>query len=139
MKKAHYHAYYDLKYHLVFVTKYRNKCLTPEILKRLKEIFEELCEKWEVELLEFNGEEDHIHLLINAHPSLKLSTLINNFKTVSSRKIRKEYKKHFAKYYCKPVLWTRAYFVATTGGAPLEIIKKYIEKQGKRHNSSPSK
>ncbi|MBT8763063.1 IS200/IS605 family transposase [Desulfohalobiaceae bacterium Ax17] len=139
MKRAHYHAVYDLKYHLVLVTKYRNPVLSDQILKRLKEILVALCDKWDVQLLEFNGEKDHVHLLIDAHPSLELSRFINNIKTVTSRKVRKEFAQELAKYYWKPLLWTRAYFIATTGGAPLEVIKQYIEKQGKKPNSSPPK
>jgi len=131
MKRAHHHAKYDLKYHLVLVTKYRKKCITKDMLKRLEEIIKDICKRWDVELLEFNGEEDHIHLLISAHPSMELSKFINNLKTVSSRLIRKEFKEHLSKFYWKPYFWTRAYFIATTGGAPLEIIKQYIQSQEK--------
>ncbi len=129
MKRAHHHAKYDLKYHLVLVTKYRKKCITKEILKRLEEIIRDICKKWDVEVLEFSGEEDHIHLLISAHPSMELSKFINNLKTISSRLIRKEFKEHLSKFYWKPYFWTRAYFIATTGGAPLEVIKQYIQSQ----------
>ena len=80
--------------------------------------------------MEFGGEEDHVHLLISAHPSMDLSKLINNLKTVTSRMIRKKYETHLKKYYWKPVFWTRAYCLITTGGATLDIVKKYIENQG---------
>jgi len=129
MKRAHHHAKYDLKYHLVLVTKYRKKCITKNMLNRLEEIIRDICNRWDVELLEFSGEEDHIHLLISAHPSMELSKFINNLKTVSSRLIRKEFKEHLSKFYWKPYFWTRAYFIATTGGAPLEVIKQYIQSQ----------
>ncbi len=129
MKRAHHHAKYDLKYHLVLVTKYRKKCITKEMLKRLEEIIRDICKKWDVEVLEFSGEEDHIHLLISAHPSMELSKFINNLKTISSRLIRKEFNEHLSKFYWKPYFWTRAYFIATTGGAPLEVIKQYIQSQ----------
>ena len=131
MKRAHHHAKYDLKYHLVLVTKYRKRCITKDMLNRLEEIMKDVCNKWDVEVLEFSGEEDHIHLLISAHPSMKLSKFINNLKTVSSRLIRKEFKEHLSKFYWKPYFWTRAYFIATTGGAPLEVIKQYIQSQEK--------
>ena len=131
MKRAHHHAKYDLKYHLVLVTKYRKKCITKDMLNRLEEIMKDVCNKWDVEVLEFSGEEDHIHLLISAHPSMELSKFINNLKTVSSRLIRKEFKEHLSKFYWKPYFWTRAYFIATTGGAPLEVIKQYIQSQEK--------
>ena len=129
MKRAHHHAKYDLKYHLVLVTKYRKKCITKDMLNRFEEIIKDICKRWDVELLEFSGEEDHIHLLISAHPSMELSKFINNLKTVSSRLIRKEFKEHLSKFYWKPYFWTRAYFIATTGGAPLEVIKQYIQSQ----------
>lgn len=127
----HHYAQYDLKYHLALVTKYRHKVFTEEILERLKEISIELLEKWDCELLEFGGEADHIHLLTSAHPSLELSKLINNLKTVTSRAIRKEYEEHLKPFYWKPVLWTRAYYITSSGGAPLEVIRQYIENQGK--------
>jgi putative transposase len=128
-RRSHFHAVYNLKYHLVLVTKYRRKCITKEILDRLHEIFKEQCENWSVQLVEFNGEEDHVHLLIDAHPSMDLSKFINSIKTVSSRLIRKEFKTHIDKFYWKPFFWTRAYCLLTTGGAPLEVIKKYIQNQ----------
>jgi putative transposase len=129
--KAHHHCLYNLNYHLVLVTKYRRKCFTPDILLYLKEIFQKLSAKWEIEILEFNGEQDHVHLLLATHPNIKMSTLVNNFKTVSSRLVRKKFSKHLSNFYWKPVLWTRAYCLITTGGAILDIIKKYIEKQDK--------
>ncbi|WP_456488873.1 IS200/IS605 family transposase [Caminibacter pacificus] len=129
MKRAHHHAKYDLKYHLVLVTKYRKKCITKDMLNKLEEIIRDICNRWDVEVLEFSGEEDHIHILISAHPSMELSKFINNLKTVSSRLIRKEFKEHLSKFYWKPYFWTRAYFIATTGGAPLEVIKQYIQSQ----------
>lgn len=99
------------------------------MLNRLEEICHNLCEKWEVELLEFNGEKDHVHLLIDMHPNIQPSKFINNLKTVSSRYIRKEFAKELKPFYWKPVLWTRAYCLLSVGGAPLEVLKKYIQNQ----------
>lgn len=113
----------------MLVTKYRRKALNGEIIIRLKEIITDICLKWDCELIEFNGEEDHIHLLLSAHPTMELSKFINNLKTVTSRYIRKEFTEHLKPFYWKPVLWTRAYFICSTGGASLEIIKQYIENQ----------
>ena len=132
-KRSHWHCMYNLNYHLVLVTKYRNKCLTKTLLTELKLIFNNLAQKWDCSIIEFNGEPDHIHLLFSAHPSLDLSKLINNWKTVSSRMIRKKFLKHLTQYYWKPVLWTRAYCLLSTGGVSIEIIKKYIENQGKKN------
>lgn len=127
--RSHWHCVYNLKYHLVFVTKYRKKCFTKTILKRLENIFTEQCLKWDARLLEFGGEQDHVHLMIELHPNIMPSKLVNSLKTVSSRLIRKEFSEHMKKYYWKPTLWTRAYCLLTAGGAPLSILKKYIQKQ----------
>lgn len=129
--KSHYHCVYKLTFHLVLVTKYRRKCFTGEMLARLKEIIIDLCDKWEVDLIEFNGEEDHVHLLIDMHPNIMPSKFVNNLKTVTSRLIRKEYADHLSKFYWKPVLWTRAYCLLTTGGATIDTIKQYIQNQEK--------
>ncbi len=99
------------------------------MLSRLEEICHELCLKWEIELDEFGGEADHVHLLLNMHPNIMPSKFINNLKTVSSRLMRKEFAAHLSKFYWKPVLWTRAYCLISAGGAPLSILKEYIEKQ----------
>jgi putative transposase len=114
----------------VLVTKYRHKVITGEIGKRLEEITKNLLhENFDCELLEFNFEEDHIHLLFETKPQAQISRIVNSLKTVTSRLIRKEYKEYISKYYWKPYFWSHSYFVATTGGATLEIIKKYIQSQ----------
>ena len=118
-----------MKYHLVLVTKYRRKCFTNAMLDRLEEICRKNCHQWEIELVEFGGEADHIHLLLDMHPNIMPSKFINNLKTVTSRLIRKEYADHLKKYYWKPVLWTRAYCLITAGGAPLSTLKQYIQNQ----------
>lgn len=127
--KSHYHCFYKLKYHLVLVTKYRRRCFTAPMLDRLEEICRDLCQKWEVDLEEFGGEADHIHLMLDLHPNIMPSKFVNNLKTVTSRLIRKEFSQHLKMYYWKPVLWTRAYCLITAGGAPLEVLKEYIQKQ----------
>lgn len=127
--KSHYHCVYKLTYHLVLVTKYRKKCLSNEMLNRLEEIVKKNCADWEIDLLEFNGEADHIHLLLEMHPNIMPSKFINNLKTVSSRLIRKEFEEELKPYYWKPVLWTRAYCLLTTGGATIDIIREYIKNQ----------
>lgn len=127
--KSHYHCVYKLKYHLVLVTKYRKKCFTNDMLIRLEEICQRVCDKWEINLDEFGGESDHIHLLLDMHPNLTPSKFVNNLKTVTSRLIRKEFSDHLDNYYWKPVLWTRAYCLITAGGAPIEVLKNYIQNQ----------
>lgn len=124
-----YHCVYALHYHLVLVTKYRRRCLTAPMLDRLREIAAVRCEGWGGKLLEMNGEPDHAHLLVALPPNLDLSNFVNNLKTTSSRLIRKEFSDHLAHVYRKPVFWSRSYCIVSCGGAPLSIIKQYIEQQ----------
>lgn len=128
--KKLYHCSYSLSYHFVFVTKYRRKCFTGAMLDRLKEVVAKLCEDWEAGLIEMNGEEDHVHFLLSLNPKCAPSVVANNFKTVTSRLLRKEFPALRAKYR-EPVLWSRSYFVASVGGAPLSVIKQYIEQQAR--------
>lgn len=127
--RSHYHCVYALKYHLVLVTKYRNKCFTNQILDRLEVLCKNLLETWDCSVLEFGGESDHVHLIIELHPNIEPAKLINSLKTVTSRAIRKEFSEHLSKYYWKPVLWSRAYCLLSAGGAPLEVTAKYIANQ----------
>lgn len=124
-----YHCTYALHYHLVVVTKYRRKCITDPMLHQIEEIARQRCEGWGGELLELNGEADHVHLLVSLPPTVELSKFVNNLKTTSSRLLRRDFKDHLAKFYYKPVFWSRSYCVVSCGGAPLEVIKKYIEGQ----------
>jgi len=124
-----FRSVYTLTAHIVFVTKYRKKVINKSIHERLGTIFSETCSKWETTLLEFNGEDDHIHLLVRYHPQLQLSKFIANLKTVSSRLIRKEFGDYLDQIYRKPVFWTGSYFVASCGGVTVEQLKKYVEQQ----------
>ena len=119
----------DLKAHLVLVPKYRRKVFTDPMLTRLEEVFRDLMKKWEGRLIEFNGESDHVHILIQYNPQTELSKLINNLKTVSSRYLRKEFADEINKVYWKDVLWTIGYFIASCGGVTVEELKQYIENQ----------
>jgi REP-associated tyrosine transposase len=129
--QALHHCVFSLHFHLVLVTKYRRKAITKEVLDRLEIIFRETLEKWNCELIEFNGEEDHIHLLFQANPTVQLSKLVNNLKTVSSRLIRRDFRGHVNRIYRKPVFWHRSYCLMTAGGATIEVLRKYIEEQGR--------
>lgn len=132
MQLSHKHGFrsvYTLTVHIVFVTKYRRKVISADMMLRLKEIFQETCDKWECQLIEFNGEADHVHLLINFSPQVQLSKLIANLKTVSSRLLRKDFKVELERIYSKPVLWTGSYFVASCGGVTIETLRKYVEGQ----------
>lgn len=127
--KSNRHSIYNLKYHLVVVTKYRHKCITEEMLNDLKEIFKKNIEKNNGSLIEFNGEKDHVHLLFEIPPQIELAKLINNLKTVSSRLIRKKYSEYLKQFYWKNVFWSRSYCILTTGRATIEMVEKYIQSQ----------
>lgn len=122
-------AVFDLNFHLVFVTKYRRKVFDDDALNRLRDQVEEICGGFNVDLVEFGGEPDHVHLLINMPPSVSISKLVNSLKGATSRILRKERPDLQGKFFNKNVLWSPSYFAATTGGAPLEVIKQYVQNQ----------
>ncbi|MBD2505085.1 IS200/IS605 family transposase [Anabaena azotica] len=123
------HSVFSIHLHFVFVTKYRRKTITAPILERLHEIFANVCIKTKCRLIEFSGEIDHVHLLIDFHPDNNLSVLVGSLKSASSRIIQKEFSEHLSTFYRKPVFWSSSYYVASTGGAPIEKIKQYIQSQ----------
>jgi len=124
------HATYDIKIHIIFVTKYRKKVFTYGMLKQIENTIKELLMFNGCSLIEYNGESDHIHMLINLHPTIAISKLVNVLKGVSSRNIRKTYPELTTVHYGANVgLWSRAYYVSSVEGVTLEILKKYIQKQ----------
>jgi putative transposase len=124
------HSVFLLYYHLVLVTKYRRKVIDDNISNRLKEIFEKIQDNYNITLKEWNHDKDHIHILFKAHPNTELSKFINAYKSASSRLIKKEYPK-IKEQLWKEYFWSRSYCLLTTGRVSMEVIKKYIEKQGK--------
>ena len=130
-----FRSVYKLTAHVVLVIKYRKKAINKKRLERLNIIFKETLEKWDCQLIEFNSESDHCHLIIEFKPDVQLSKLIANLKTYSSRLIRKEYPDLSKQYfYGKPYFWTGAYFVASCGGVSVEQLKAYVEKQSSPKN-----
>ncbi|WP_156726578.1 IS200/IS605 family transposase [Streptomyces apocyni] len=125
------HCAFALHAHLVFVTKYRHKVFTDAHLKRMEEIMRAVCEDFECELVEFNGEDNHIHLLVNFPPKVALSKLVNSLKGVSSRRLRQEYPELVRHYWRARRLWSGSYFAGSVGGAPLSIVRQYIEQQNR--------
>lgn len=124
------HAVFSIKLHIVFVTKYRRKTLAPDLLAYLGTAFTEILAAWNCKLIEFGGEEDHVHLLIDIHPALDISVLVNNLKTASARRTRNRFATHLDQFYWKPMFWHRAYFCASVGVATLDTIKAYVQNQG---------
>ncbi len=122
------HAAFNLHVHLVFMTKYRKQVLGELHHKHLSEYAAEVCRSFDAELKECNGEADYVHMLIQYPPTVQLSKLVNNLKSVTSRRMRGDFIDLRAAY-AKPVLWSRSYFAGSCGGAPLELIKQYIQSQ----------
>ena len=115
--------------HLVFVTKYRRVAFVKEILIELKDIFNSVCEDFGCQLVEFDGKDDHVHLLVNYPPKVSISSLVNSLKGVSSRLIRKKNYPSIQKALWENSLWSPSYFAGSCGGAPLEIVKQYVQQQ----------
>jgi putative transposase len=122
------HVVYMLHVHLVFVTKYRRDVLSDLANRDLKRIFSKVCRDFEAELVECDGEDDHVHLLVHYPPKVALSKLVNSLKSVSSRLLR-EARPEITGRYHKGVLWSPSYFAASCGGAPLSVIAEYIQSQ----------
>ena len=122
------HVIHSLHLHLVFVTKYRKKVFSELMMERLKYHFEKVYYDFGCKLMELNGGKDHVHLMVQPLPHTTPSKLVNSLKGVSSRLLRKEFPE-LETYYWKGGLWSPSYFIASCGGAPLEIVKEYIEKQ----------
>ncbi len=124
--KSNNNIVYSCKYHVVWCPKYRRKVLVNGVDMRLKELIISICQEFSVELIELEIMPDHVHLLVDVDPQFGIHNLIKRIKGRSSRILRQEYKFLTTKL---PTLWTNSYFVSTVGGAPLKIIKQYIESQ----------
>ena len=125
------HSVFSLNYHLILVIKYRRKVLNDDISNRLKEIFEYISPNYNITLEEWEHHKDHIHVLFKAHPKSELSKFINAYKSASSRLIKKEFS-NMKKFLWKEYFWSRSYCLITTGGATIDVVKKYIENQGEK-------
>lgn len=123
------HCVFKMHVHLVFVTKYRHGVFTKAILDDLQEIFASVCTDFEAELIEMEGEDDHVHLLVEYPPKVAVSKLVNSLKGVSSHLIRKKNFPGIKKKLWGNALWSPSYFAGSCGGAPIEIIRQYIEQQ----------
>ncbi|MFD8695130.1 IS200/IS605 family transposase [Kitasatospora purpeofusca] len=128
------HCAFVLHAHLVFVTKYRHKVFADRRLTRPdptrpEEIMRSVRQDFEVELVEFDGEINHVHLLVNFPPRVALSRLVNSLKGVSSRRMRQEYPELVRHYWRAQRLWSGSYFAGSVGGAPLSTVRQYIEQQ----------
>lgn len=123
------HSVYMLYYHLILVVKYRRKVLDDDVSGRAKEIFSYICPGYGIALEEWNHDTDHIHVMFRAKPASELSKFINAYKSASSRLLKKEYP-HIREKLWKEYFWSRSFCLLSAGGAPIEVIRKYIESQG---------
>ena len=125
------HSVYKLTFHLVLVIKYRRKVINQNIFDSLMVIFSNIGSMYGVEIIESNWEADHIHVLFDAMPSTNLVKFINAYKTASSRIIKRDYPT-IQRFLWKSAFWKTGYFITTSGGANIETIRKYIERQRKK-------
>ncbi|WP_294563745.1 IS200/IS605 family transposase [uncultured Succinatimonas sp.] len=123
------HSVFSLNYHLVLIIKYRRKVIDDEISEFLKEVFIRIAPDYKAELKKWNHDSDHVHVLFKAQPDTVLSKFINAYKSASSRVVKRAYPE-LRKHLWEEYFWSRSYCLISAGGASLEVIKEYIEKQG---------
>ena len=124
--KSNNNVVYSSKYHVVWCPKYRRKVLVDKIAKRLEEVIRKAASRYRAEVISLEITPDHVHLLVEVDPQFGIHRLVKNIKGVSSHVLRKEFDTLRSRL---PSLWTNSYFVSTVGGAPLEVIKQYVENQ----------
>lgn len=125
------HSVFLLYYHLVLVVKYRRNVFDDTISELAKDMFVRIGVPYHITLVQWNHDKDYVHIMFKAHPKTELTKFINAYKSASSRIIKKEFP-HIRKYLWKEMFWSKSFCLLTTGGAPIEVIKKYIEEQGQK-------
>ena len=125
------HSVFLLHYLLVLVVKYRKRVFNKSISNRAKEIFEYIAPRYNISLEEWNHDVDHVHILFKAHPNTEISKFINAYKSASSRLLKKEFPEIRQKLW-EEYFWSQSFCLLTTGGAPIEVIREYIESQGQK-------
>ena len=124
------HGVYDLKYHVVWITKYRKPVITKDIGKRLRDLVRQICEAMEIQIVKGHVSRDHIHLMVSVPPNVSVSDMMRRIKGRTSRRLQEEYK-GLRKAFWGQHLWARGYFAASTGNVTDDVIAKYIEEQHK--------
>ena len=125
------HSVFLLHYHLILVVKYRRQVFTDEISERAKEIFSYIAPSYKIELVEWNHDKDHVHIIFKGQPKTEMSKFINAYKSASSRLLKKEFPIIRQKLW-KEMFWSQSFCLLSSGGAPIEVIKEYIETQGQK-------
>lgn len=123
------HSVFSMYYHLVLVVKYRCKVIDDNVSVRLQEIFDKIAPKYGLSCEEWNHDVDHVHIMFTGQPKSELSKFVNAYKSASSRLIKKEFPAIRQKLW-KEYFWNQSFCLLTTGGVPIEIIRKYIQEQG---------
>ncbi|MFN4215530.1 IS200/IS605 family transposase [Exiguobacterium sp.] len=124
------HSVFLLNYHLVLVVKYRRKVIDDDVSEFARQTFERIGASYHITLTEWNHDGDHIHVLFKAHPNTERSKFLNAYKSASSRLIKRDFP-HVKRRLWKEMFWSRSFCLVTTGGATIDVIRQYIEKQGK--------
>lgn len=125
------HSVFSLHYHLILVVKNRRQIFTDEISNRAREIFEYIAPNYKIELVEWNHDRDHVHVLFKGQPKTEMSKFINAYKSASSRLLKKEYPTIRQKLW-KEMFWSRSFCLLSSGGTHIETIRQYIENQGEK-------
>lgn len=126
------HSVFSMYYHLVLVVKYRRKVIDDNVSVRLQEIFDKIAPKYGLSCEEWNHDADHVHIMFTGQPKSELSKFINAYKSASSRLIKKEFPTIRQKLW-KEYFWNQSFCLLTTGGVPIEVIRKYIQEQGHKN------
>ena len=126
-----YHCVYDLNYHLILVTKYRRNVITDAISNDLRNIFTKTGMCYGIDVKEFSHDTDHVHVLFTGKPTTKIPKFPNVYKSQTSRLIKQQYPEVRNKLW-EEKFWSRSYFLATTGGVTLDVLKRYIQSQGEK-------
>ncbi|WP_144466087.1 IS200/IS605 family transposase [Bacillus sp. FDAARGOS_235] len=125
------HSVFLLYYHLVLVVKYRRNVFNDDISDYAKDMFVRLSENYNITLVEWNHDVDHVHILFKAHPNTEMTKFINAYKSASSRLIKRDFPRVKTKLW-KEMFWSRSFCLLTTGGSPIDVVKKYIKNQGEK-------
>ena len=129
------HSVFSLHYHLILVTKYRKKVFDDEISNRARALFEAIAPTYKIEVLEWNHDQDHVHILFKAQPKTELSKFINAYKSASSRVLKKEFPS-IREQLWQDMFWSRSFCLLSSGGAPIEVIQQYIKEQGPKNDKT---
>ena len=126
------HSVFLLHYHLILVTKYRRQVIDDEISEFAKDTFIRIAESYPITLIEWNHDKDHVHIMFKAQPKMELTKFINAYKSASSRLIKRDFPR-VKQFLWKEMFWSKSFCLLTTGGAPIDLIKRYIQNQENNH------